>query len=364
MKILESGEIPPPFGGVTVHLRRLLDYLVDDGFDLTLVARRPPQSLDPKIAIVRWPTLPRYLNHMEFLRGLSKPFGTGVLHLHSNPVFFAPLGCLHIRREGSVLVTVHDQMIDDKLSHALPHERLCFRELTRSARVRWIAVSDPIREFLQERDVAVDRIRVIPAYLPERHDETASALPQRIEAFLHEHQMCMVVYGYRRDFLSGRDLYGFDFSIEVLVEVLRSIPNAGLIILCPDAQRDSDSWQQLAGEAATMGVSSNVLFFLEPVAAPLSLWRRCRVMLRPSLTDGDSIAVREMLSLGRPVIASDVVPRPAGAKVLPLESTKHWATAVLDYVRQPDSDQHESGLAGNNYFAVKDMIMASLADVS
>ncbi len=181
---------------------------------------------------------------------------------------------------------------------------------------------------------------------------------------MHEHQMCMVVYGYRRDFLSGRDLYGFDFSIEVLVEVLRSIPNAGLIILCPDAQRDSDSWQQLAGEAATMGVSSNVLFFLEPVAAPLSLWRRCRVMLRPSLTDGDSIAVREMLSLGRPVIASDVVPRPAGAKVLPLESTKHWATAVLDYVRQPDSDQHESGLAGNNYFAVKDMIMASLADVS
>ena len=111
MRVLEFGEVPPPFGGVTVHLRRLLNCLVDDGFDLTLVTRRAPENLDGGIVYVRWPTLPRYLNHFEFFRGLGEPFGTGILHLHTNPVFCAPLVWLHIRRGGVALITVHDQMV-------------------------------------------------------------------------------------------------------------------------------------------------------------------------------------------------------------------------------------------------------------
>jgi glycosyltransferase involved in cell wall biosynthesis len=36
------------------------------------------------------------------------------------------------------------------------------------------------------------------------------------------------------------------------------------------------------------------------------------VFVRPTFTDGDSISVREALSLGIPVIASDCVERPDG----------------------------------------------------
>jgi glycosyltransferase involved in cell wall biosynthesis len=39
----------------------------------------------------------------------------------------------------------------------------------------------------------------------------------------------------------------------------------------------------------------------------------CDVFLRPTLEDGDSISVREALSLGVPVVASRVGARPAGA---------------------------------------------------
>ena len=47
--------------------------------------------------------------------------------------------------------------------------------------------------------------------------------------------------------------------------------------------------------------------------ACLALISACDVFLRPTLEDGDSISVREALSLGVPVVASRVGTRPAGA---------------------------------------------------
>ena len=364
MRVLEFGEVPPPFGGVTVHLRRLLDRLVDDGFDLTLVARRAPENLGAGIAYVRWPTLPRYLNHFEFLRGLGKPFGAGILHLHTNPVFSAPLVWLHIRRGGVALITVHDQMVGDRLSRSLPHERFCFQRLAHSTRVRWIAVSDPVRVFLRQHGVAAERVNVVPAYLPERLDEFSSGLPQELVHFLHEHPMSMVVYGYRREFLHGQDLYGFDFALEVLAEVLHSIPQAGLIILCPDAGRDADLWKQLFDQAESMGVRESVLFSLAPISKPLSLWQQCSVMLRPTMTDGDSVAVREMLAEGRPVIASDVVPRPMNTVVLPLGSPQTWANAVVARTQSAAPVPLERAPARDGYELVKESILLCMADIS
>ena len=40
--------------------------------------------------------------------------------------------------------------------------------------------------------------------------------------------------------------------------------------------------------------------------------KTCDLFLRPTNSDGDSVSVRESLSLGVPVIASDAAPRPNG----------------------------------------------------
>ena len=43
------------------------------------------------------------------------------------------------------------------------------------------------------------------------------------------------------------------------------------------------------------------------------LTQQCDLFLRPTSSDGDAVSVREALSLGVPVVASDCVPRPPGA---------------------------------------------------
>jgi hypothetical protein len=44
---------------------------------------------------------------------------------------------------------------------------------------------------------------------------------------------------------------------------------------------------------------------------------RAAAMVRPTVTDGDAVSVREALWLGIPVVASDCVARPPGTRVVP-----------------------------------------------
>ena len=331
MKLIEFGDCPPPFGGVSVHFQRLLHRLQRDKFEVTHIGRRAASSC-AVTSFVRWPTLPRYINHFEFIRGVASPFGEGVLHLHDNPVFFAPLVALHVLRGGKALITVHNQMLLSLLSKALLHEQMAFRWITKSPSIQWIAVSRNVREILLQQGVSGDRISVIPAFLAQEEGTTGSALPPGVQRFLTSHDPNMVVYGYKRDFWDGKDLYGFDYSIMVLREILKAAPNAGLIILCPDAHNYADTWEPLMNEVELLGMKGQVLFLLEPMQEPLALWKNCSIMLRPTVTDGDSVAVREMLALGRPVVASNSAPRPDGVQVLALESPAEWARVVLECV--------------------------------
>jgi len=45
------------------------------------------------------------------------------------------------------------------------------------------------------------------------------------------------------------------------------------------------------------------------------LWKASDIYLRPTSTDGDAVAIREALSLGTPVVASDIVSRPQGVNL-------------------------------------------------
>jgi glycosyltransferase involved in cell wall biosynthesis len=52
------------------------------------------------------------------------------------------------------------------------------------------------------------------------------------------------------------------------------------------------------------------------------------LMLRTTLYDGDSIAVREAVHFGVPVVASDRAPRPAGVRVVPAQDLARLCEAA------------------------------------
>ena len=59
-----------------------------------------------------------------------------------------------------------------------------------------------------------------------------------------------------------------------------------------------------------------------PHALTLRLIAESDLFLRTTLYDGDSVAIREALQLGTPVIASDNGMRPAGVHLIPCRSSE------------------------------------------
>ena len=69
---------------------------------------------------------------------------------------------------------------------------------------------------------------------------------------------------------------------------------------------------------------------------------RSNVILRTTLYDGDSIAIREALALGRSVIATDTGMRPEGVRLVPVGDVDALESAIEDCLAEPQVSQQSS----------------------
>ncbi len=76
-------------------------------------------------------------------------------------------------------------------------------------------------------------------------------------------------------------------------------------------------------------ISENVLLFLKPLNNPTLLWRKSDIVLRPTLTDGDSLVVREAINEGTYVIASDVTERPEDVILFKSENIDDLSNKII-----------------------------------
>ena len=97
-----------------------------------------------------------------------------------------------------------------------------------------------------------------------------------------------------------------------------------------------EALQQRLAEA---GLSSRVLISFDLPLMPA--FRHDVILLRPTRTDGDALSVREALHAGVPVIASDAVPRPPGARTFPVDDIQALCSAVGNTLRE--GKRHPAG---------------------
>jgi len=230
--------------------------------------------------------------------------------------------------------------MDERNWNALPRvNRIFAHVLTHRSRIRWIAVSDNIRNQLVSRGVSDSNINVIPAYLPPlSHETDISLLPSEIQSFASKHAPVLSVYGWRySQDPDGRDLYGFDQSVKLINTLRDSHLNVGLII-CVPGDGDPIIKNKVSLLIDQYGLRNHVLIVATPLTNAMPLWALSDVYLRPTTTDGDAVSVREAISVGVPVVASDSAPRPNVVTTYPLGDIKAFAAAVcsvLDKSTQP-----------------------------
>jgi glycosyltransferase involved in cell wall biosynthesis len=188
----------------------------------------------------------------------------------------------------------------------------------------FVAVRAEIGEALRTLGLDGPVITIMPAFLPPAPAEQDMArLPVDVARALEAAQaaghiqVCCAAYnlgpGYGHD-----DIYG----VESLLDALRhreatAGPIVDLWVLVSTPPQNSAQARAESAIRAAVANLADVNLHLHFGLPLIPIMSRCSAFLRPSREDGDSVAIREAMSLGLPVLASDVVTRPQDVQVYP-----------------------------------------------
>jgi glycogen(starch) synthase len=333
MRVLLIGPCPPPHGGISVHVSEIYQNLVASGVTCRVLdssAGRPGRRFG--LSVVR------------------HAFEGWTLHLHTNghnvKSWLLALGCgLAGQFGGASILTLHSGMAPAYLETA-PSWRRRLAALTCSLYTRVICVSTEIRSSLLSLGLDSQRLEVLPAFLGTGNPApTATTLwgvppgprptpwsasldegkagpggPARTRASAplfagghHSPPYLLEWLAERRPVFSTvlffRPEYGFDLLVAGLARLRNLHPSFGCLVMGSGEQR-----AEAEKRVREAGLEESVLLLGDvDHDTCLALMSVSDVFLRPTLEDGDSISVREALSLGLPVVASRVGTRPSGA---------------------------------------------------
>lgn len=271
-KILIIGSVPPPVGGVTIHVKRLLEHLTLRGVAYDFFSLRRKSLL--------W-LLPEILRHH-------------IIHIHISSIpfcLFLSIFCLIFRKR--LIMTRHGDIFRNtgiKFHMDLWSIKLAYQPIVLNSECLEIA-----RRYNPETVLA-------SAFLPELNKET---LPEDVlnaiqEARSNNRKVFAVIASNLAFDAKGREIYG----VSSLMELFARNPSFFLIaVVGVEAYRE---FLLRTGE-----IPSNVFPVTEPISF-VALLEYIDGMIRNTVTDGDSVSVREGLSAGVPVFASDCVSRPSG----------------------------------------------------
>jgi glycosyltransferase involved in cell wall biosynthesis len=198
------------------------------------------------------------------------------------------------------MLTLHSGMVSGYLASAPPWRRR-LAAFACSLYRQVICVSRESGNALLSLGLKSHRIEVLPAFLRTASIEVPPE--SGLLAWIEQHGPLFSAV------LFFRPEYGFHLLVAGLSRLSRLYPSFGCLVMGSGEQRAEAG--KLVREA---GLEASVLLLGDVNHdACLALISACDVFLRPTLEDGDSISVREALSLGVPVVASRVGTRPAGA---------------------------------------------------
>lgn len=308
LDILLLAPVPPPLGGISVHVERLVPILKAQGLRVG-VLNHFGSSAQPYVV----GSLNR--NPLKYSL-LPLRFSAAVVHYHhaSWPQLVAVAASRAFKRRSTYMVTVH---AGDMAKHfpQLISRNVLTRWITRWSLRRFdviVLVSPVVLECFRHAAPHA-RIEVVPAFLPS---PATAGYGDELDDFLASGSIVSAA-AYGIQFLpDGTELYGLDTLVDAFVEVARERDDSKLLVFMAhptSAAQQRTHLDSLVGRLRAQGLGLRVRFEVGRRLSPAL--RSTSVFVRPTRADGDALSVREAQAMGVPVIASDAVPRPDGVEV-------------------------------------------------
>ena len=275
-KLLIIGKIPPPIGGVTIHVKRLLDGLKLNGTKFKFLTLTPLNLL--------------------FLGFIL--FDYKVVHLHTSSIVvqnYISLLCKIMRTK--CIITFHGDL-----------NRFDAQSLEKVKRILE-RIDVPIVLNKGSYNIANEinkRTIMISSFIPPHGtEELSDNIKQLISTVKDKFKYLFVTnaYGLTYD-KEGNEIYGiFD-----LISHFNNKPEDALVISDPSSQYINFVVKN------SIEIRENI-FLINEYHSFYELLKFADANIRNTSTDGDSISLRESLYLNKVTFATDVVSRPIGTRV-------------------------------------------------
>lgn len=312
-------EIPPPYGGITVFVKRLSLSLSNLGFlsgafthnaDIIsipcdyrhLFKDRFPQHTRSVWGLLSVPRLLKVLKNYQ------------IFHNHTCLNSSILTWCVHKITGIPVVWTIHNQMIDRELSCMNGLDFFFFRQLASDKSVQFISVNSNAKMSLMELGVKfANEISICPAYIPPvKVGQYEDYLSTQLESFVNSSRLSLLFYAESFATYNGNSIYGTDTIIELFCRAKRLIPDLRLILCISNCDTDTQLKYKLM---VPEEFANDTYWQVGPIPEMWPLLESTTVLVRPTSTDGDSVMLREALAMGLPVVASNVTIRPEGCIV-------------------------------------------------
>ena len=317
-QIKEFSPIAPPYGGVSVFLKRLIIELNKDGY--TVGGYYTAENKDNEIINSplfdlfdwnpKWSWLKKATSHLFRIISASRNYE--IIHIHGQEMVFLP-AIMHMLGGQKIIITIHNAMMGDFYYRMSWINQWGFKYLARK-NVQWIAVSEQTKNQLISLPLTYHNpIIVIPAYVPDCSDY--EPLPESLSGYITCHNRIISFYG--RSFMmhDGQDVYGFKAVIKAYKAIKESSTISIGLVLCISDDSDINKINDLHIFASRLCVDTDIFWQIGGIKGMRSLWHSSDVYIRPTYTDGDSVSIRDALAEGSVVVASNVCPRPKGVLV-------------------------------------------------
>jgi len=328
--ILLIGPYPPPFGGISIHITRLSNHLKND-YNFSFI----DESRTKKKFVFNL----RTLNIFKYLSLIIK---SDIVHIHSGSSILRDFHIIISKvLFKNIIVTIHsNNPIQNKIINIIDK-----RIITLSNKI--IFVNENIVEKLNYKKPHIIKEAFLPPNMCNEQ-KLPSFINKWINRIKKNDSLLLVSNAWRLDLYNGKDLYGLNQGIELINELLKQGKNAYLIFNIPNVEENDKLYYNYKNSIEKLDLTNNILLINENISF-VKLIEKSDIVLRLTLIDGDAITIREALYMKKPIIASDVVPRPEGTILYKTNNIDDLVKVCLNFLNNFDNYIIKSNTVLNDY---------------
>ena len=280
------GPYPPPFGGISLHIKRLEKYLKKNDIKYFIYNHgyKSFKNIRPNNKSKLW--------YLKLIITKIK----GVIHFHQSLSGFEYFYWFLFSRINSskIIITIHNNYLLYSKSYL---KKINLYLLSKTDYLDLLIVSDKLTIFLGRNNI---RCKYLPAYVPPDIDHLHNK--NNFNNSSNKRYFIFAAYCLNKE--NSDNIYGFDLAIRLLKDI-----NYELLLLIGDKNKTDIHYLSEVIQLNDLNKRIKIVYndyFTKYVP-------NAEFYLRPNRQDGYGVAIQESLTLKTPVVASNVTKRPSGS---------------------------------------------------